>query len=347
MSSDGRFVAFDSLASNLVEGDNNGMRDVFTHDRETGETTRISEVVYGDRIEEANESSGDARISGNGRYVAFTSGANNLDPNYDSYPLGHSNIYIHDRQTGQNRIISFQPDGSQHPSGAMAPDISDDGSFIAYATGIELPPEGIAPVEGDYTTWVHDTTTGTTSQVAEFNMTAPHVHVSPPSVTPDGSLAVVSGREGGTFVFERETSSIRELPSFPDVASLIPFPDGERFAFWSSAPLVPDDLNQSADAFVYDRSTGEVTMLMAEARPLSISSDGRFVAVIENEESGGPVLVLDTQDGGTGQLSGAPGGPTNVELSGDGAFATFSTTAELVGGDSNGKQDVFVMDLEY
>jgi hypothetical protein len=70
-----RFVAFSSSASNLVDGDTNGLRDVFLHDRRTGATTRLSVSSAG---AQANNTSGGARLSADGRYAAFSSIASNL-----------------------------------------------------------------------------------------------------------------------------------------------------------------------------------------------------------------------------------------------------------------------------
>jgi hypothetical protein len=90
ISSDGRYVAFYSGASNLVAGDTNGFGDVFVHDRQTGQTTRVSVDSAG------AEGDGDsylASISSDGRYVAFTSHATNLvagDTN------GFRDVFVHD-----------------------------------------------------------------------------------------------------------------------------------------------------------------------------------------------------------------------------------------------------------
>jgi hypothetical protein len=75
ISSDGRYVAFDSLATNLVAGDTNGTEDVFVHDRNTGKTTRVSVDSIGT---EGDDSSYTPSISSDGRYVAFDSFATNL-----------------------------------------------------------------------------------------------------------------------------------------------------------------------------------------------------------------------------------------------------------------------------
>ena len=75
ISGDGRYVAFTSVASNLVPGDTNDKSDVFVHDRQTGATERVSVASDGT---EGNNTSYQSSVSGDGRYVAFTSVASNL-----------------------------------------------------------------------------------------------------------------------------------------------------------------------------------------------------------------------------------------------------------------------------
>ena len=70
ISSDGRYVAFRSEADNLVAGDSNDTMDIFVHDRQTGETMRVSVSSSG---EQANGKSYGPSISPDGRYVAFSS----------------------------------------------------------------------------------------------------------------------------------------------------------------------------------------------------------------------------------------------------------------------------------
>jgi cold shock CspA family protein len=101
----GRYVAFSSLASNLVPGDANGKRDVFVHDRQTGQTSRVSVASDGTQ---GNWISGDygLDISAYGRYVAFSSAATNLVPNDTSFA---EDVFVHDREieTEANLTINY------------------------------------------------------------------------------------------------------------------------------------------------------------------------------------------------------------------------------------------------
>ena len=76
ISADGRFVAFESAATDLVASDTNGLTDVFVHDRMTGQTTRVS--VDSASAQAMGGNSAAPAISADGRFVAFDSLATNL-----------------------------------------------------------------------------------------------------------------------------------------------------------------------------------------------------------------------------------------------------------------------------
>ena len=108
VSADGRYVAFDSAASNLVAGDTNGTWDVFVHDRQTGVTERVSVSSGG---AQGNYQSGfDAvLVSADGRYVAFWSGASLVAGDTN----GKKDVFVHDRQTGITERVSVSSGGGQ------------------------------------------------------------------------------------------------------------------------------------------------------------------------------------------------------------------------------------------
>ena len=105
LSADGRFVSFESDATNLVAGDNNGKRDVFIHDRQTDTTTRVSVATGGGQV---NGASVDAELSADGRYVAFQSDATNLVPGDTN---GFGDVFVHDRQTVSTTRLSVASSG--------------------------------------------------------------------------------------------------------------------------------------------------------------------------------------------------------------------------------------------
>lgn len=262
ISDDGRFVAFVSDANDLVSGDSNGEFDVFVRDREAGTTERVSVGVGG----QGNGASYVPQISGNGRYVVFTSAATNLvagDTN------NRDDVFIHDRGLEFTQRVSITAAGGQAADTSMNPSISDDGSRIAFESWANLVP-GDANSAPDI--FVRDVNARTTRRVS---ISSSGVEADQPSFT-----AVVSG-------------------------------DGRYIAFTSHATnLVPGDTNEQSDVFVHDLETGETTRV-------SVTNDG-----------------LEAAD-----RSLAPG------LSDDGRFVGFVSYAEnLVASDANGKSDIFVRD---
>ena len=126
ISFDGRFVAFVSNASNLVDGDSNARADVFVRDRRLNTTARISVTSAG---AQSNDDSSAAAISGNGRYVAFASAANNLVPGSTN---DITDVFVHDRVTGVTALISDVDVNKNLGSGE--PSISADGRYVAFST---------------------------------------------------------------------------------------------------------------------------------------------------------------------------------------------------------------------
>jgi Tol biopolymer transport system component len=91
MSADGRFVTFESQATNLVPGDTNGVSDIFVHDRATGRTRRVSVGADG---RQGDDASVVPAISASGRIVAFNSVASNLVPDDSN---GVEDVFVHTR----------------------------------------------------------------------------------------------------------------------------------------------------------------------------------------------------------------------------------------------------------
>ena len=126
ISGNGRYVAFESNATNLVGNDTNGKRDVFVHDRKTGKTKRVSKRSDGT---EGDNDSGDPSISDDGRYIAFDSNATNLVKNDTN---GVWDVFVHDRKTGKTKRVSKRSDGTEGDNYSGDPSISDDGRYLAF-----------------------------------------------------------------------------------------------------------------------------------------------------------------------------------------------------------------------
>lgn len=158
LSGEGRYVAFASLARNLVPGDTNLVEDVFVRDRLAGVTSRVS-VGPGGR--QANGASSIPSISADGRYVAFMSDASNLvagDTNHAA------DIFVRDRVAGTTRRVSIGQGGQQANGASSFPALSGDGLHVAFQSAASNLVPG--DTNGTFDIFVRDLLAGTTQRVA-------------------------------------------------------------------------------------------------------------------------------------------------------------------------------------
>jgi Tol biopolymer transport system component len=154
----GRFVAFDSSASNLVRGDTNQVLDVFVHDRVTGATRLVSATPNGTA---GNASSFAASISASGRYVAFVSDASNLVAGDTNHVR---DVFVRDLVAGTTQLVSVSSDETLENSSAALPAISADGTKVAFPSfATNLVPDD---TNGQFDVFVRDLTGGTTVRVS-------------------------------------------------------------------------------------------------------------------------------------------------------------------------------------
>jgi Tol biopolymer transport system component len=158
LSADGRFVAFQSEASNLVVGDTNARSDIFVHDRVTGSTQRVSVGANG---VEGNGSSLRPSISADGNRVAFDSAATNLGPPDAN---GVIDVFVRDISAGTTTRVSRGLNGAEPNDASWEASISPDGRFVAYGSFASNVVEG--DTNGMPDIFVHDLTLGTTSLVS-------------------------------------------------------------------------------------------------------------------------------------------------------------------------------------
>jgi Tol biopolymer transport system component len=128
ISGDGRYIAFDSSATNFVANDTNGTSDIFLHDTLTGTTTRIS--VRGNGTQ-GKGASYDPQISADGRSVVFSSDATNLvagDTN------GTTDVFLHDTVTGYTTRLSVDSGWNEGGQASYYPSIAGDGSDIVFTS---------------------------------------------------------------------------------------------------------------------------------------------------------------------------------------------------------------------
>jgi len=189
ISADGRYVAFRSDATNLVEGDTNGVMDCFVHDLVTGETTRVSVASDG------TQSNGDCgrtfmvliygpSISADGRFVAFSSWATNLVEGFTEYVniIGYTNIYVHDLVTGETTLESVSSDGTQGNNSSSFLTFSADGRYVRFSSDATNLVEGVT--HGGI--FVHDRMTGETTLEAFHDGTQRQIYYSIPAISADG-----------------------------------------------------------------------------------------------------------------------------------------------------------------
>ncbi|MGQ9518228.1 MAG: TolB family protein, partial [Anaerolineae bacterium] len=128
VSEDGRYVAFSSLADNLVAGDTNSTADIFLRDRLTGTTVLISMAIGGGP---ANQASHNPDISADGQVIAFDSLASNLVADDTN---GTWDVFVRDLAAGQTRRVSVSNAGAEGNGESTAPAISSDGRYVAFTS---------------------------------------------------------------------------------------------------------------------------------------------------------------------------------------------------------------------
>ncbi|MCA9968808.1 MAG: PD40 domain-containing protein, partial [Anaerolineales bacterium] len=234
---DGRTLAFVTRASNLLVNDANATYDVFVLELDSGQIQRVS--VATDGTEADNRSGvhsfvetfdGAVDISANGRFVAFSSAAANLSaeataacPDYRGPDRPCLNLYLHDRVTGETRLITRQSNGDSY-----VPALSADGRFVAFTSNATtLSPYAISCQGGSLigcpAVYLYDQELGTNTLL---------------SIGPNMAVANAPSGDAGLSA------------------------DGRYLVFASPADnLVPGDANETWDIFRLDRETGDLTLI--------------------------------------------------------------------------------------
>jgi hypothetical protein len=263
ISSNGRYVAFSSVSTNLVAGDTNGTADVFVRDRTLGKTNRVSVDSGG---LQGNRDSWSSAISGNGRFVAFLSQSTFVPNDTNST----ADIYLFDRLGALTTLASVDSNGVQGNGYSFDPALSATGRFLAFESvssnlivgdSNAAVDEFVRDLGLGTTTRVNVSSTGEQAQGDSRNL----------SISADGRFVafesyasnLVSGDTNGvngldTFVHDRITgSTVRTgVDSSGAQADATCYQgtisgDGRRIAFQSSASnLVPNDTNGACDIFV-------------------------------------------------------------------------------------------------
>jgi hypothetical protein len=319
ISADGRFVAFVSNADNLVPDDTNLQNDIFVRDRQAGTTERVNVGLNGDQ---ANSTSDYPGISANGRFVAFTSLADNLVSGDNN---GDYDVFVRDRQAGTTQRVNVGVGGVQTYQGGAGAAISANGRFVAFnSTGalVSGDTNGVSDV------FLHDQKAETTRRMSRAS----------------------GGQQGNGHSYNAAVSATARFIAFASEASNLVQGDNN-----GKVDIFVRDRQTSITTRVSLGWNGS----QANGRSLytAISEDGRFVAftslatnlVSRDTNRVDDVFLRDRQTATTQRVSVGPGGMQgNAKSYGpaialDGRVVAFTSRASnLVPVDTNKGRDVFV-----
>ena len=381
LSADGRFVVFESGASNLVSGDTNGVGDIFVYDRTTGKVERVS---VSDSGVQGDFGSNSPSLSANGRYVTFFSLARNLVSGDSN---GADDIFVFDRTTKKVERVSISDAGVEGNSSSFSPSLSEDGRYVTF----ESYASNLVPgdTNGVNDIFVYDRTTRKIERVSVSDESVEGKSGSfSPSLSADGRYVtfesyasnLVAGDTNGVrdiFVYDRTTRKIERV-SVSDAGeqgndiSISPSlsADGRYVTFDSYAiNLVPGDTNELSDIFVYDRTNKKIERVnlgdsgvqgdFDSYSPL-LSEDGRYVTFYSDASNLVPgdtngvadIFVFDRTTEKIERVSVSDTGEQGnnnsrfSSISEDGRFVAFySDSSNLVNGDINKVGDVYLYDL--
>lgn len=318
ISADGSRIVFASSAANLITGDDGGQSDIFLYDRASGSLVRISRGLNG---AEANGRSSSPGISADGKVIVFESLASNLVTDDTN---GVQDVFIHGLVSGATRRVSVTSKGGELSAGSSSPSISADGLEVAFASlAPQINPRGD---NGLSEIFVHHLVSGETERVRVPPAMMENSDVfRSPVISPDGGwVAFTRTADGGGGLSDillqtlasggtiRITRPVNNQPErgFPSIGGVSN--DALYVLFDSAAEnMIAGDLNGEKDVFLFDRMAGE-----------SIRVSGPGPNAGGNDESGA------------------------LGLTPDGRFALFTSRANnLVAGDTNGAQDIFLNDV--
>ena len=300
MDRSGRRVGFASMATNLVEGDANGERDIFVRDIVKQTTTRVSVASDGTEADGASEK---PSMSGNGRLVVFASHATNLVPDDTN---GFEDIFLHDMVTRETRRVSLGLQGAEPDGDSSLPRISANGRYVAFLSMArnlvaqdDFPTRDafVVDLKTGVTEMVSVGPTGIPSNAGTFSVTISGNGRRVAFASMGNNLVADPEQFAGQDVFLRDRKkhtttllsaapgglAADEYSEEPDISG-----NGRWVAFSSLASnLVAGDTNGRIDVFRRKVKTGEMARVSvstlgvqgdSNSGQASISRNGRFVA---------------------------------------------------------------------
>jgi hypothetical protein len=329
LSEDGRYLIFQSNASNLVPNNTNGLTDVFHYDRQTGEILLISASVGG--ADSGNGYSTGHVISADGNRIAFTSAASDLVANDDNG--GTEDVFVGDVAAGTTTLVSIRMDElGSGDSISFGPVISADGNVVAFESYASDLTANDTDFNGNVFTRNLGTDTTTLVSVRPDGVNGGDSGSSSPAISADGNM--VAFMSYASDLVANDTNSNRDV-FVRDIS-------GETTTLISARPDGPD----SGDSYSYNptiSANGNVIAFESHASNL-VANDGNFSA---------DVFVRDLSDASAVRVSALPDNSDsgdsfsgNATISGDGNVVAFvSTASDLVPNDDNSTADVFARDL--
>lgn len=286
ISADGRFVVFESNATNLVEGDTNGVEDVFVHELATGITERVSVGPGGQQAIGGRSISGG--ISADGRFVVFSSFASNLVADDTN---GASDVFVHDRATGVTERVSVGPSEAQangSSGGGWGMSISANGRVVVFSSSAtNLVPESTTTSN----VYVHDRLDGVTRRLGESqggdepSAGVPSLNGSAISARGDRVVfrasapnLVPNDTNGLQDIFVAEYSASTDLNSAPvaQAGTATTVEDTAVTITLSGSDIDADTLTFSIDTPPSNGSLGSITQLTATTAELTYTPNADF-----------------------------------------------------------------------
>ncbi len=359
ISDDGRFVAFDSCSDVFVAEDHNNAFDVFVRDTVTDTTELVStaELGSGGFTANGNSNVGANCVSADGRWVVFTSLADDLAAGDTN---GLQDVYVRDLQEGTNALVSVGMGGASANGPSSSPVLSATGLAVAFVSTATNLVSGDA--NGVQDVFVRDLVTGTTGLVsvnADGTGSANGLSQAP-SLSADGRRVAFQSLASNVTTNDIETSVdvfVRDLDSGTTTLASLPLPDVPGARFFSAPLLSPDgrfvafSYSTPAGLAVKDLQAGTYTNLPGSSLgAAAISGNSRWLVFAVRDAGGGLALMFHDLNRATnraavlsptvlGSVVKAP-----LSVSQDGRFVAFSGNQPVVPGDTNLTYDVFLYD---